>query len=186
MTFIWNQCAPKAGFGDVQQFTLRYWSHRETFPGEHHWMLWDGTKLLRLAESASSNVQNWAISPLYTAYSRTSDRCWSSPMLTGRYGWERVVSTPVSWSEVYRKVESFKFNQSSCLLKKKQYFTHKNMDKAKLCLVGNEKINVKWIVLSLSNSLVIIALTGILSRIFFTQWRKLELILPTHSDVLAG
>ena len=36
------------------------------------------------------------------------------------------------------KVESFKFNQSSCLLTQ-QCFTHRNMDKAKLCLVGNLK-----------------------------------------------
>ena len=28
----------------------------EKFPGEHHVKLWDGTKLLRFAESASSNI----------------------------------------------------------------------------------------------------------------------------------
>ena len=79
------------------------------------------------------------------------------------------------------KVESFKFN--SCCLLTQQYFTHKNMDKAKLCLVGNLKIKVKWIVLSISNSLVFIAVTGILSRIFLTQWRKLELIFRCLSRV---
>ena len=78
-------------------------------------------------------------------------------------------------------IESFKFN--SCCLLTQQYFTHKNMDKAKLCLVGNLKIKVKWIVLSISNSLVFIAVTGILSRIFLTQWRKLELIFRCLSRV---
>ena len=33
-----------------------YWSPWEKFPGEHHVKLWDGTKLLRFAESASSNI----------------------------------------------------------------------------------------------------------------------------------
>ena len=32
------------------------WSPCEKFPGEHHVKLWDGTKLLRFAESASSNI----------------------------------------------------------------------------------------------------------------------------------
>ena len=56
VTIIWNQCAPKSGFGAVRQFTLRYWSPWENFPGEHNVKLWDGTKLLRLAESASYNI----------------------------------------------------------------------------------------------------------------------------------
>ena len=32
------------------------WSPCEKFPGEHHVKLWDGTKLLRCADSASSNI----------------------------------------------------------------------------------------------------------------------------------
>ena len=49
VTVIWNQ-KPKAGFGAVPQFKLRYWSPRENFPGEHHVKLWDGTKLIRFAD----------------------------------------------------------------------------------------------------------------------------------------
>ena len=45
VTVIWNQ-KPKAGFGAVPQFKLRYWSPWENFPGEHHVKLWDGTKLI--------------------------------------------------------------------------------------------------------------------------------------------
>ena len=56
VTVIWNQRAPKAGFGAVWQFSFVYWSPWEKFPGEHHVKLWDGTKLLRFAESASSNI----------------------------------------------------------------------------------------------------------------------------------
>ena len=51
MTVILNQCAPKAGFGVVEQFTFG-----EKFPGEHHVKLQDGTKLIRFAESASTNI----------------------------------------------------------------------------------------------------------------------------------
>ena len=36
---IWFRCR--------YQFTFRYWSPWETFPGEHHVKLWDGTKLIR-------------------------------------------------------------------------------------------------------------------------------------------
>ena len=56
VTVISNQRAPKAGFGAVWQFSFIYWSPSETFPGEYHVKLWDGTKLLRFAESASSNM----------------------------------------------------------------------------------------------------------------------------------
>ena len=35
----------KACFGTALQFTLRYWSPWEKFPGEHHVKLWEGTKL---------------------------------------------------------------------------------------------------------------------------------------------
>ena len=49
VTVIWNQ-KPKAGFGAVPQFKLRYWSPRQNFPGEHHVKLWDGTKLIRFAD----------------------------------------------------------------------------------------------------------------------------------------
>ena len=38
------------------RFSFIYWSPWEKFPGEHHVKLWDGTKLLRFAESASSNI----------------------------------------------------------------------------------------------------------------------------------
>ena len=31
-----KQCAPKAGFGVVQQITFRFWSPCEKFPGERH------------------------------------------------------------------------------------------------------------------------------------------------------
>ena len=55
MSVIWNQRPPEAGFGAVWQFT-RYWLPREKFPLEHHVKLWDGTELLRFAESASSNI----------------------------------------------------------------------------------------------------------------------------------
>ena len=56
LSVLWNQCVAKAGFGAIQQFTFRYWSPWEKFPREHHVKLWDGTNLLRLAGSASSNI----------------------------------------------------------------------------------------------------------------------------------
>ena len=56
VTVIRNQRAPQAGFGAVSQFCFIYWSPWETFPGEHHVKLWDGTELLRFAASASSNI----------------------------------------------------------------------------------------------------------------------------------
>ena len=43
-------------FGAVEQFTFRCCSPWETFPREHHVKLWDGTKLTRFAESASSSI----------------------------------------------------------------------------------------------------------------------------------
>ena len=55
-TFIWNQSGPKAGFGDVKQLTFCFWPPWEKFREEHHVKLWDGTKLFRFAESASSNI----------------------------------------------------------------------------------------------------------------------------------
>ena len=60
VTVIWKQCTPKAGVGAVYTFTFRYWSPCEKFPGEHHVKLWDGTKLLRFAESASSNIVSYS------------------------------------------------------------------------------------------------------------------------------
>ena len=56
VSFILSWCAPNAGFGAVSQFSFRYWSPWEKFPGEHHVKLWDGTKLSRFAESPSSII----------------------------------------------------------------------------------------------------------------------------------
>ena len=57
VTVIWNQCAPQAGFGARREeaFTLRLAVYI-SFPSLHHVKLWDRTKLIRFAESVSSNI----------------------------------------------------------------------------------------------------------------------------------
>lgn len=53
----------------------------------------------------------------------------------GGIDWKVLSRSQSVGQKCVKEVESFKYN-SSCLLTQ-QYFTHKNMDKAKLCFVGN-------------------------------------------------
>ena len=70
MTVIWNQCAPvKTVSVPISTLYFVAGDLRGKCPGEHHVKLWDGTKLIRFAESASVrycslvyNVLGWPLS----------------------------------------------------------------------------------------------------------------------------